>query len=129
VYGLTRSAIGEKYIILMHYEPLIEMSITLIQNRGIFIPFVINGRKQAFENPDVFVASEAPLYLGIILKPSKGFWEYLKNSSEVVLCRNKEENCASFAIPYKIEVGENTIFFIKPDSMESLASSGIMENL
>ena len=129
MYGLTRPAIGEKYIILMHYEPQIEMSITLIQNSGIFIPFVTNGRKQEFENPDVFVASEEPLYLGIILKPSKGFWEFLKNSSEVVLCHNNEENCVSFAIPYKIEVGENTIFFIKPNSMESLAKSGIMERI
>jgi len=127
MYGLTRSAIGEKYIILMHYEPLVEMSITLIHDRGIFIPFVANGRDQVFENPDIFVASEAPLYLGIILKPSKGFWEYLKNSSEVVLCRENAKNCASFTIPYKIEVGENTIFFIKPDSMESFARTGILE--
>ncbi|WP_393971816.1 hypothetical protein OXIME_000402 [Oxyplasma meridianum] len=104
------------------------MSINLIQNREIFIPFVTNGTEQSFENPDVFIASESPLYLGIIMKPSKGVWEYLKNSSEMVLCRHNNEKCASFTIPYKIEVGENTIFFIQPESMESLFRSGIMEN-
>ncbi len=127
MYSLTRSAIGEKYIILMHYEPLVEMSITLIPESSVFIPFVLNGRDQVYENPDIFVASGAPLYLGLILKPSRGFWEYLKNSSEVILCHKNTKNCASFTIPYKIEVGENTIFFLKPDSMESLASVGILE--
>ncbi|MHB1812846.1 MAG: hypothetical protein ACYCPR_10640 [Thermoplasmataceae archaeon] len=98
---------------------------TVVGKKGVFIPFRSEGMDQALESPDLFIASESPLYLGLILKPSKGLWEYMKNSSEIVLCHGDRENCAEMSIPYKIEVGENTIFFLKPDSAETLRRIGI----
>lgn len=109
----------------MHYEPVIGMITTVKGKNGIFIPFRVEGKDQIFQNPDIFIASGSPLYLGLVLKPSKGLWEYLKNSSELVLCHGHKENCAVMSIPYKIEVGENTIFFLKPENADSLSKIGI----
>lgn len=60
-----------------------------------------------------FVASRNPFYIGIIMKPSSGVWEILKSSSTANL-RVEGKNICEYEIPYKIEVGENTIFFLKP---------------
>lgn len=61
-----------------------------------------------------FMASNNPLYFGLIIKPSKGLWEYLKNNDELLVSFVDERNSYPFKIEYKIEVGENSIFFIKP---------------
>lgn len=60
-----------------------------------------------------FVASRNPFYLGILLKPSTGVWEILKSASMTNL-RIDGDTTLEFEIAYKIEVGENTIFFLKP---------------
>ncbi|AKA49587.1 hypothetical protein IX51_11280 [uncultured archaeon] len=60
-----------------------------------------------------FVASRNPFYLGLIMKPSAGAWEILKSSSETNI-RVDGGEILQFDIAYKIEVGENTIFFVKP---------------
>lgn len=67
----------------------------------------------ADEVTNYFVASRNPFYLGLIIKPSLSVWEILKESSEVNL-RLEDGRMIEFEIPYKIEVGESTIFFVKP---------------
>lgn len=69
------------------------------------------------EIKDYFIASKSPLYLGIILPPSKGLWTYLKGSNSIVVEVNGLSS--EFSIPYRIEVGENTLFFLRPESNES----------
>ncbi len=65
-----------------------------------------------------FIASEEPLFLGIILSPSDPMWVDMKNSSEVIL--EAGDMAYSCSIPYKIEVGSNTIFFARVQ--ESISS-------
>lgn len=60
-----------------------------------------------------FVASENPLYIGLIVKPSADVWEFLKASSSVNI-RLSNDSYMEMDIVYKVEVGQNTIFFIKP---------------
>ena len=59
-----------------------------------------------------FIASQNPLYIGIILKPSHGAWIRMSRAKTVVL--EMEGKPVEFSIPYRIEVGENSIFFLKP---------------
>lgn len=77
------------------------------------VVFYRNGTEIMDEVREYFVASRKPLYLGLIIKPSASVWEILKESSEVNL-RIDNGEFIGFDIPYKIEVGENTVFFIKP---------------
>lgn len=73
-----------------------------------------NGKEQRAELEKCFVASYNPFYLGIPVKPSTGVWEYLKSASHIHLSGHKSK-LLKFNIKYRIEVGENTIFFIRPD--------------
>lgn len=61
-----------------------------------------------------FVASNTPFYLGIMLKPSKGIWEYFKNNDTLILKIGKGEKYFEAKLKYRIEVGENSIFFLTP---------------
>ena len=68
-------------------------------------------KDRGFTLDNVFVASETPFFIGIILKPSEKCWMHLKKSREVMLGGKGE---AVFAIRFNIDVGENTIFFLSP---------------
>lgn len=61
-----------------------------------------------------FIASRSPLYIGVILPPSEGLWTFLKSESMIVI--RTDGFSSEFLVPYRIEVGENTIFFLKPES-------------
>lgn len=80
------------------------------------------------EVEDFFIASNNPLYLGLIIKPSTGVWEILKSSSHANV-RVNGEKILEFEIPYKIEVGENTIFFARPsEGYEKTASETFIKS-
>lgn len=74
--------------------------------------YYVDGSTKMFEVSNYFVASDKPLFLGLIIEPSAGLWAYLKNSSDIVI--EFSGKSANFRVPYKIEVGRNTIFFITP---------------
>ncbi|MCL4451022.1 MAG: hypothetical protein M1327_00130 [Candidatus Thermoplasmatota archaeon] len=61
-----------------------------------------------------FVASDEPLFIGLILSPSDRLWPSMKNADSVILEIGRISY--SFRIPYKIEVGRNSIFFVSPES-------------
>ncbi len=90
---------------------------------GNHIPGVISAivasdhQMEKFNLGRYFVASDDPLFIGLIVSPSEKIWPRLKNADSVVL----EIGISSFAfrIPYKIEVGRNTIFFVSPAENES----------
>lgn len=87
--------------------------------------FYFEKGKEVSGNADnYFTASENPYYAGIIMKPSTGVWELMKGSDTVNL-RNGGE-VAEFSIIYRIEVGENTIFFIRPKEGYSEAAGRIL---
>lgn len=70
------------------------------------------GQRVEYPVQNSFVASEKPLYIGIITKPEPGLWGYLSRSKTIFL--DMEGKAEEFRIPYRIEVGESTIFFITP---------------
>ncbi|MCL5804300.1 MAG: hypothetical protein M1306_03225 [Candidatus Thermoplasmatota archaeon] len=72
----------------------------------------VNGSTERYDVKNYFVASDRPFFLGLIIEPSAGLWAYLKNSSDIVM--EFSGKSANFRVPYKIEVGRNTIFFITP---------------
>ena len=72
--------------------------------------FMIRGERTTEEISNWFIASVSPLYLGIISKPSPGLWAYLSHSSGLIIEINDES--FEFRITYRIEVGENSIFFV-----------------
>lgn len=80
------------------------------------------NREIAEETDRFFVASFNPFYLGIMVKPSAAIWTVMKSASEVTL--RADRDLMEFEIAYRIEVGENTVFFIKPAAgYEEKASS------
>lgn len=81
---------------------------------NISVVYYRNEKEISGEVDSYFVASRNPFYLGIIMKPSTGIWEILKSSSTANL-RIGRETALEFEIAYKIEVGENTVFFLKPE--------------
>lgn len=70
------------------------------------------GKKAEYSVENWFTASANPLYIGIIAKPSPGLWEYLSRSKSVILESDGPEG--EYKISYRIEVGENSIFFLTP---------------
>ncbi len=80
-----------------------------------------NRSENTAEIENCFIASKTPLYLGLIVKPSTGAWEYLKSAQNLFI-REKAGTTLNFNIIYKIEVGENTIFFVTPDRDSSSAA-------
>ena len=88
---------------------------------NISVVYYRKGGEVSGKVEDFFIASRNPFYLGIIMKPSTGVWEILKSSSTTNLNVDGDKTL-EFEISYKIEVGENTIFFIKPaEGSEKLA--------
>ncbi|WP_337860086.1 hypothetical protein [Ferroplasma sp.] len=72
-----------------------------------------NNNKTEIDEKGFFIASRNPLYYGLIVNPSSDLWSYMvqTNMVECVVEKKKEK----FTIPYRIDVGENSIFFIKPE--------------
>ncbi|MFG1414663.1 MAG: hypothetical protein AAE986_00685 [Thermoplasmataceae archaeon] len=66
-----------------------------------------------------FVASDEPLFIGLIVSPSERIWPLMKNADSAILEIGGKSY--SFRIPYKIEVGRNTIFFVSPGPGDSAA--------
>lgn len=81
--------------------------------------FVNKGGRSEQSLDKWFIASESPVYIGIITKPSPGIWEYLTQSREVVLEFDGKSH--GFTVPYRIEVGESSIFFVTPREEFSLS--------
>ncbi len=71
-----------------------------------------HSERKEFQLDNCFVASEVPLYIGVICKPSDPAWSQLQASREVLLVEDGSQK--PFVQEYRIEVGESTIFFIKP---------------
>jgi hypothetical protein len=71
-----------------------------------------------------FVASDEPLFIGLIISPSERIWPQMKNADSAVLEIGGKSY--KFRIPYKIEVGRNSIFFVSPDPGDS---SSVLEGL
>lgn len=76
------------------------------------IKIIAAEKGQTVEYPvdKFFVASEKPLYIGIITKPEPGIWGYLSRVKKVAV--DIDGKAEDFRIPYRIEVGESTIFFL-----------------
>jgi len=69
-----------------------------------------NNKKAEFSEKEYFIASQEPLYYGLIINPSSDLWSYMVESDKVeCTIKNKTER---YSIPYRIDVGENSIFFI-----------------
>ncbi len=84
---------------------------------SIKIVSLVNARRKEFPVEKWFKASESPLYVALITKPSPGLWEFLSQSKEVVM--ELDGKSYNFRIPYRIEVGESTIFFATPSDESS----------
>lgn len=82
-----------------------------------------SGKESEALLEDYFVASVNPFYLGILLKPSRGIWEYLKNNDSVIIRLGKSGPHFEMNLKYRIEVGENTIFFLNPTEEENFRKS------
>ncbi len=88
----------------------------------------IKNRQQHEERVDEsFVASMSPLYLGLIIKPSAGLWEHLKSADRIDLGKSGVDP-VEFKIAYRIEVGENTIFFVTPSDSSRLPAAEKLVN-
>ncbi|MGP6206541.1 hypothetical protein ACNF42_00690 [Cuniculiplasma sp. SKW3] len=73
-----------------------------------------NGTMKEVDLNHLFIASEEPLYIGIIIKPEPGIWEELMDSEFAYIHTN--EDVKETKIGYRIEVGENSIFFVTLNS-------------
>ncbi|MHB8396333.1 MAG: hypothetical protein ACYDAZ_03605 [Thermoplasmataceae archaeon] len=69
--------------------------------------------KVARQLENVFIASVKPPYLGVICSPADPSWQTLQSMKKVLVSSDGRES--PFIIEYRIDVGENTIFFLKPE--------------
>ena len=65
-----------------------------------------------------FVASVDPPYIGLLMKPSPFQWEEIMEEGFVRLSFPEEDVVFDLKVKYRIEVGENTIFFVTSDQLE-----------
>ena len=65
-----------------------------------------------------FVASVDPPYIGILMKPSPFQWEEIMEEGFVRLSFPEDDILFDLKVKYRIEVGENTIFFVTSDQLE-----------
>ncbi|MEM0157352.1 MAG: hypothetical protein QXN26_04720 [Thermoplasmataceae archaeon] len=80
--------------------------------QDIYAIFAENSGRIREKLENHFIASQNPLYIGIILKPSHGAWIRMSRAKTVVL--EIDGKPGEYSVPYRIEVGENSIFFLKP---------------
>lgn len=64
-----------------------------------------------------FVASIEPPYLGILMKPSPFQWEEIMEEGFVRMSFQDRDKVFDLKVKYRIEVGENTIFFVTSDQV------------
>lgn len=76
-----------------------------------------DGKRIDYPVEKWFLASEVPVYYAITTKPSPGLWEHLSQSGKIIM--ELDGKSGNFKIPYRIEVGESTIFFVTPDDVSS----------
>lgn len=81
-------------------------------------------KKEKVSIDHYFIASDEPLFIGLIISPSERIWSRMKNVDSAILEIGGKSY--SFKIPYKIEVGRNSIFFVSPDPGDT---AGILESL
>ena len=72
---------------------------------------LFGDKHQKLDKEKYFVASKEPLYYGLIINPSSELWSYMVESHSIK--SNIDGKILEYSIPYRIDVGENTIFFIK----------------
>lgn len=72
---------------------------------------LFGDKHHKLEKEKYFVVSEEPLYYGIIINPSSEVWSYMVESHSIK--SDIDGKISEYSIPYRIDVGENTIFFIK----------------
>ncbi|WP_298407444.1 hypothetical protein [Ferroplasma sp.] len=78
---------------------------------------VLYGNKKInLVEKEYFMASSEPLYYGLIVNPSSDLWSYMVKANNIVCNFNKSTE--KYAIPYRIDVGENSIFFVTPESKD-----------
>ena len=82
------------------------------------ILFDVDGKVQREKIEEFFTASKNPYYLGLIVKPSAGIWSTLTSSRTKEITLSLDGNVGDFKIFYRIEVGENSIFFLRPSNEE-----------
>ncbi len=70
-----------------------------------------SGNCRDMDSKRWFVASENPFYLGIILPPGPNTWADI-STSKIVEVKFMGE-FRRFGVKQRIEVGENSIFFLK----------------
>ncbi|MEM0155539.1 MAG: hypothetical protein QW597_02910 [Thermoplasmataceae archaeon] len=76
----------------------------------ISVTFYLDGKANSEKLIHTFTASVEPPYLGVILKPGRGIWEYMKNHDDLVI--NLKQRSVTSVIKYRIDVGESSIFFL-----------------
>lgn len=75
------------------------------------------GRSGELVSGRWFIASENPLYIGIILPPGPDLWADVSTSKSLEI--NFKDETGKFAVKQRVEVGENSIFFLKRSDLSS----------
>ncbi len=76
--------------------------------------YSMNNQEISESAKQFFIASDDPLYIGIITRASEPLWNHLSRSKTTIL--DIDGKASEYSIPYRIEVGRNSIFFLKPES-------------
>ncbi len=87
------------------------MEITLI------LPGSESGAEVRLKNS--FIASRNPLFIGFIVNPGEPAWQVFQASKNVLLAISG--NKYSFGVEYRIDIGENTLFFARPEEGSSIS--------
>jgi hypothetical protein len=76
---------------------------------------IIFGNKyERLTEEKYFLASADPVYYGLIVNPSSELWGYMVENRSIK--SDISGALQDYNIPYRIDVGENSIFFIKPET-------------
>lgn len=76
------------------------------------IHFRSGEKDNVVESEDTFEASSAPEFVGLMLRPSPGLWEFLKAGGEPSIEINGKAGV--YRTEFSLDVGENTFFFFSP---------------
>lgn len=69
------------------------------------------GERKSIESGKWFIASTEPFYVGVILPPEPGFWAVIAASKN--LSADLDGETLRFKVDQRIEVGSNSIFFLR----------------
>ncbi|MCL6014140.1 MAG: hypothetical protein M1323_00755 [Candidatus Thermoplasmatota archaeon] len=64
-----------------------------------------------------YTVSEEPPYLAVLIKPQPGIWDELMDR-DTMFIKLREKKVIEVGIKQRIEVGENSIFFVTSDDEE-----------